>query len=160
MHLATGDTSFGDIKMYMTDPPIKWKADLTGYEPGLAEAYEWSEDGKTFTMHMRKGVKWSDGEPYTSADWKFWWEDMANAPDQKKSTMSRLTCATRMARRSTWNSRMISPLSGKSTDRALWIDPYFLAQGFWEFADPKMKPAHFLKHYPSTNTPRARPGKT
>lgn len=35
----------------------------------------------------------------------------------------------------------------KSTDRPMWIDPYFLAQGFWEFADPKMKPAHYLKQF-------------
>ena len=59
------------------EAPIKWKADLTGYEPALVESYEWSEDGKTFTMHMRPGLKWSDGEPYTSADWQYWWEDFA-----------------------------------------------------------------------------------
>ncbi len=62
----------GNVQLYFAvDAPIKWKADLTGYEPALVESYEWSADGMTFTMHMRKGLKWSDGEPYTSADWKF-----------------------------------------------------------------------------------------
>ena len=72
----------GNVQLYFaTDAPIKWKADLTGYEPALVEGYEWSEDGKTFTMHMRKGLKWSDGTPYTTADWKYWWEDFAKNPD-------------------------------------------------------------------------------
>jgi peptide/nickel transport system substrate-binding protein len=144
LHVASGDTSFGDIKMYMTDPPIKWKADLTGYEPGLAKAYEWSDDGKTFTLHMRKGVKWSDGQPYTSADWKFWWEDLVNAADQKLYSVPgymRNTDGTPI----TLSFPDDYTVVWTSTDRALWIDPYFLAQGFWEFNDPKMKPAHFLK---------------
>ena len=31
------------------------------------------------------------------------------------------------------------------SDRPQWIQPYFLAQGFWEFAENFVKPAHFLK---------------
>lgn len=37
-------------------------------EPGLAERWETSEDGRTFTMHLRPDVTWSDGAPFTSAD--------------------------------------------------------------------------------------------
>jgi peptide/nickel transport system substrate-binding protein len=84
LHTASWWPEVGNVQLYFAvEAPIKWKADLTGYEPALVEAYSWSEDGKTFTMNMRKGLKWSDGEPYTSADWKFYWEDLANAADQK-----------------------------------------------------------------------------
>ena len=43
--------------------------------PGMAEAWGMSEDGKTFTLTFRKGLKWSDGEPFSSDDVLFWWED-------------------------------------------------------------------------------------
>ncbi len=36
--------------------------------PGLAESWEASADGLTFTYHLRDGLKWSDGEPLTAED--------------------------------------------------------------------------------------------
>ncbi|HLT66472.1 MAG TPA: ABC transporter substrate-binding protein [Microbacterium sp.] len=36
--------------------------------PWLAESWEASDDGLTLTFHLRDGVKWSDGEPFTATD--------------------------------------------------------------------------------------------
>jgi peptide/nickel transport system substrate-binding protein len=36
------------------------------------------EDGRIFTFHLREGHKWSDGEPFTSEDFRYWWENVAN----------------------------------------------------------------------------------
>ena len=41
------------------------------WKPGLAEKWEISKDGKTFTFFLRKGAKWHDGKPVTVADVKF-----------------------------------------------------------------------------------------
>lgn len=147
LHSASWWPEVGNVQLYFAvEAPIKWKADLTGYEPALVESYEWSDDGKTFTMHMRPGLKWSDGEPYTSADWQYWWEDFAKNTDQKIWTIPAYL-----------RNNDGSPIDmefpdeytvvWKSSDRPLWIDPYFMAQGFWEFAKNFMKPAHYLKEY-------------
>ncbi|MEY9872906.1 peptide/nickel transport system substrate-binding protein [Streptacidiphilus sp. MAP12-33] len=39
--------------------------------PWLADKIDWSADGKTATIHLHAGVKWSDGSPLTSADVAF-----------------------------------------------------------------------------------------
>jgi peptide/nickel transport system substrate-binding protein len=151
MYTASWWPEVGNVQLFFAvEAPVKWKADLTGYEPGLVESYEWSADGKTFTMHMRPGLKWSDGEPYTTADWKFWWE-LANNPDQKKWT---IPAYLRNADGTPIDMEFPDDYTivWKSKDRALWVDPYFMAQGFWEFGTNFMKPAHYLKEYIPTYT--------
>lgn len=44
--------------------------------PNLAKSWEVSEDSTTITVFLRKGVKWSDGAPFTTADIVFWYEHM------------------------------------------------------------------------------------
>ena len=36
------------------------------------------QDGRIFTLHLRPGHRWSDGEPFTAEDFRYWWEDVAN----------------------------------------------------------------------------------
>ena len=40
-------------------------------ESGCAERWEVSEDGMTWTFHLRKGLKWSDGKPLTAEDFRY-----------------------------------------------------------------------------------------
>ncbi|GHB29690.1 ABC transporter substrate-binding protein [Pseudovibrio japonicus] len=54
-------------KLVVLDP-----SDLSkGYGPGLAESWEISEDGKTFTFKMREGIKFHSGNPVTAKDAEF-----------------------------------------------------------------------------------------
>ena len=39
------------------------------------------EEGRLFTLHLRPGHRWSDGHPFTSADFQYWWVDVATDPD-------------------------------------------------------------------------------
>ncbi|MCK4618295.1 ABC transporter substrate-binding protein, partial [Candidatus Aerophobetes bacterium] len=43
--------------------------------PNLATSWEWSEDGKTLTMHLLEGAKWSDGVEFTADDVLFTYYD-------------------------------------------------------------------------------------
>ena len=49
-------------------------------QPGQAESYEVSDDGLTWTFHMRDGLKWSDGSDLTAADFEYSFKRLAN-PD-------------------------------------------------------------------------------
>jgi peptide/nickel transport system substrate-binding protein len=44
--------------------------------PDILADYE-VEDGRIFTLRLREGHLWSDGQPFTAEDFRFWWEDMA-----------------------------------------------------------------------------------
>ena len=46
--------------------------------PGQAESYEVSDDGLTYTFHLRKGLKWSDGSPLTANDFVYAWQRLAD----------------------------------------------------------------------------------
>jgi peptide/nickel transport system substrate-binding protein len=58
-------------------------ARLVGYDDQLLltadvlKAYK-VEEGRIFTLTLRKGHKWSDGHPFTTEDFRYWWEDVAN----------------------------------------------------------------------------------
>lgn len=46
--------------------------------PGLAESWDFDEASCTYTFHLREGVKWHDGEPFTAEDVKFTIEAIQN----------------------------------------------------------------------------------
>lgn len=143
-HGVSWDNSIPNFKMKLYDPPVRWKPDYTGYEPGLAVSYEWSDDGKTITFRFREGVKWSDGEPFTMKDMKFWWEDLALNEEYRVIQVpwwARNSDGTPVTMEFpddyTWVIKF---------DKAQWIMPYVLAQGFWEW-EPLMKPMHYLQQF-------------
>lgn len=58
------------------DPLLRWSQDYKKPIPNTAKSWEVSEDGKQFTFHLRKGMKWSDGHPFTSRDYMFWYNEI------------------------------------------------------------------------------------
>jgi len=59
---------------------------LVGYDrnlhlqPDLLEKFE-NEDDRVFTFTLRPGHRWSDGSPFTTEDFRYYWEDVAQNPD-------------------------------------------------------------------------------
>jgi peptide/nickel transport system substrate-binding protein len=52
--------------------------------PDILESYEVKE-GREFTLKLRAGHKWSDGQPFTTDDFRFFWDDVANNPELSPS---------------------------------------------------------------------------
>ncbi|HUS52455.1 MAG TPA: ABC transporter substrate-binding protein [Thermohalobaculum sp.] len=85
--------SGGTLRMFVTRAKdIRYMAAygyarLIGYDsayrlaPDLLRDITVSEDGKSITLHLRRGHKWSDGQPFTTEDFRYWWEDVAQNPD-------------------------------------------------------------------------------
>ena len=46
--------------------------------PGQAESYDVSDDGLTYTFHLREGLKWSDGSDFTAEDFVYSWKRLAD----------------------------------------------------------------------------------
>jgi len=38
------------------------------------------KEGRIYTLHLRRGHRWSDGAPFTAEDFRYYWEDVANNP--------------------------------------------------------------------------------
>jgi oligopeptide transport system substrate-binding protein len=67
------DTTSANILLNIMDPLVKLGDDL---EPiaNLAESWETSEDGKTYTFTLRDDGKWTNGDPVTAADFEYSWK--------------------------------------------------------------------------------------
>ena len=46
--------------------------------PGQAESFDVSDDGLTYTFHLRDGLKWSDGSDFTAEDFVYSWKRLAD----------------------------------------------------------------------------------
>jgi peptide/nickel transport system substrate-binding protein len=60
---------------------VSWNADYSDWVPNIAEKVDVSDDATTYTFHLRDGLKWSDGQPFTSDDVIFYIDDILNNPD-------------------------------------------------------------------------------
>ena len=152
-HETTWYQGMGNIEMTVYDPPVRWKADYTGYEPGLVKEWEISEDGTSLTWHFRQGVKWSDGVEFIPAvDLAYWWE-LATNEDFKLITIP-------FWARDSDGTPMEVSFPDDYTMVMQWGEPHYIsnfvvAQGFWEWL-PMERPKHFLSphdpNYDSTKT--------
>ncbi|MFD0678699.1 MULTISPECIES: ABC transporter substrate-binding protein [unclassified Paenibacillus] len=79
----------GDWKMPWGGPNDRWAVgqpteealfrfnkDGSTIEPNVAKGYDVNKDSTEFTIYLRKGMKWSDGMPFTADDVLFYWEYM------------------------------------------------------------------------------------
>jgi ABC-type transport system substrate-binding protein len=63
---AVLNNSSGFVMATVFDGLVNYKSGTVEVGPGLAESWDVSEDGKTYTFHLRKGVNFHDGTPFNA----------------------------------------------------------------------------------------------
>ena len=66
---AVLNNTSGFVMATIYDSLVKYKPGTVDVEPGLAEKWETSADGLTWTFHLRKGVKFHDGTPFNAPNY-------------------------------------------------------------------------------------------
>jgi peptide/nickel transport system substrate-binding protein len=56
--------------------PVEWSSDYKELLPNVVKSYEGDAEGKVYTFQLRKGMRWSDGQPFTANDFVFWYDDL------------------------------------------------------------------------------------
>jgi peptide/nickel transport system substrate-binding protein len=63
---AVLNNTSGFVMATIYDGLIRYKPGTVEVEPGLAESWDVSADGLTYTFHLRRGVKYQDGTPFNA----------------------------------------------------------------------------------------------
>lgn len=92
-YLTTDTASSSAQAMVYTGGLLRLDENTLEYIPNMAESYSISEDGLTFTFHLRKDMKWSDGEPITAQDFQ-WTYDQVVKPENEFPYLSQLDFIT------------------------------------------------------------------
>jgi peptide/nickel transport system substrate-binding protein len=142
----------GELRMLMAkDRDIRMMvvygyARLVGYDehlqlaPDILQSLD-NVDNRVFTLHLRPGHRWSDGHPFTSEDFRYFWEDVANNKDLSPFGLPRALLAD--------NHGPTFEVLDATTVRYTWDEPnpQFLAA----LAGPSplfiYRPAHYLRQF-------------
>ena len=144
------DTSNGH-RAAQNDKLLYWDYTGTKIVPNIARAWEVSPDGRTTTVSLRRGMKWSDGHPFTADDFVFWFEEVYSNKDLVPTPLSVMSINGK-------------PIAVKKVDAStvqfLAPDPYYalptVLASVWGIGHHArfgrnalggFAPAHYLKQY-------------
>ncbi len=145
--LSRGGRDARDLVLFGYARLVVWDESLN-LVPDILEGVEVAEQ-RRFTLILREGHRWSDGQPFTTEDFRFWWEEVANNRELSPGGLPPELLAGNQppeveildARRIrfTWplpNARFLPALAA--------ADPLFL-----------YRPAHYLKRFHADHADRA-----
>ncbi len=71
----SGNFDLASARRILYEPLVRWGSDFKVH-PNLAQKWETQDDGMVWTFHLVKGVRWSDGVPFTAEDILFYFQDI------------------------------------------------------------------------------------
>jgi peptide/nickel transport system substrate-binding protein len=142
----------GELRMLMASPKdtrimvVYGYARLVAYTPGLALVPDMLravdvEEGRIFTLHLRSGHKWSDGQPFTAEDFRYWFDDVAGNTELSSTGMPLAMLAGGEGPK--------FEVLDETTVRYTWAQPNPLFLSALAGPDPLFIfcPAHYLKQF-------------
>lgn len=141
-HALVGGGSLSMLWRYQAYEPLyRYDPQWTSIIPNVAESYEVSDDSRVYTITLRRGHKWSDGEPYTTEDVRFWYEDIYRDPETPLPDLSYWSSGDTPA---------TLEIIDEVTFRVTFAEPsgFFMQQLAWANQDHLTRtPAHYLKQF-------------
>ncbi|MHC4251716.1 MAG: ABC transporter substrate-binding protein, partial [Planctomycetota bacterium] len=140
---STSNTGWGEGGILNNiEPPLRICPEVRRTIPNLARDWEYSEDGRTFTLFLRKGIRWSDGHPHTADDYLFWFEHM-----QMNKDLTPIRSAP-------WNTARVEKLD-RYTVRYSFEKPHpFFVKELAHHGNYWSRPGHYLKKYHADFVPK------
>jgi peptide/nickel transport system substrate-binding protein len=143
-----------DVFVMMNEPLlIAPGIGVQGIRGNIVKDFEVSDDNKVFTFHLRKGLKWSDGQPVTTEDVRFTYEDVLLNEEITPVFPARMRTGG-----TTTGEPMKLEILDDYTFRITFSAPYggFLRQltiEKWVGYSELLRPAHYLKQFHPKYTP-------
>jgi peptide/nickel transport system substrate-binding protein len=126
-------TVYSNARLIVYDDQFKLQTDIL-------ESYQ-VEGGKVFTFKLRPGHKWSDGHPFTTEDFRFYWEDVANNKELSSSGPPAVMLVDGKPPK--------VEILDETTIRYSWdaLNPYFIESQAQAAPLFLFRPAHYLKKF-------------
>lgn len=142
----------GDPHIYIGSvEPLVWAPGAFNYDQGIYGNvlldWEASDDYTVFTLHMREGLKWSDGQPVTTADVNFAWNDVIMHEDVTASVPGYLRTGASPAGNVAAVAIQDDYTFTVTFDEQYGSFPAQMAIAQWRGYQDLIKPAHYLKQF-------------
>ncbi|MBK8856835.1 MAG: ABC transporter permease subunit [Opitutaceae bacterium] len=122
-------------------PLVRWSPHGYPIVPHLAKSWTASPDSRVWTLTLRRGLRWSDGQPFTTDDIMFWWDWEAmyfKSGNLSFTSYSFMQHAGRLGR-----IEQVDPL----TVRFVFEDPHTLFLERLASSWDCFRPAHYLRKF-------------
>ena len=118
--------------------PFSYNADQKSTSPNIIKSFEVNATRTEYTMHLREGMKWSDGAPFTSDDWVNYFNNIALNKEYAPQGVSQF-----LTKGGSGSITKIDDLTFKYT----FLDPYWNFPYVMSRMTPPFVPWHYMKDF-------------